>query len=116
MSDETAELQGEIGITLYRVVQECLTNITRHAGAGKVEIAVSRLRDGQGEGGDRLELLVHDDGRGFDEKAGSGGFGLLGIRERIRALGGTCIIDGSGGRGTRVMAQLPFSTSAGDAA
>ncbi len=111
MSDDTAELQGESGITLYRVVQECLTNISRHAGAAKVEIVVSRLQAGPGGAADRLELSVHDDGRGFDEKIGGGGFGLLGIRERVRALGGSCSIDGS--RGTRVLVRLPYPAPAG---
>jgi two-component system sensor histidine kinase UhpB len=85
--------------------------MSRHAGAAKVEIAVSRLQAVPGSAADRLELSVHDDGRGFDEKIGAGGFGLLGMRERVRALGGSCSIDGS--RGTRVLVRLPYPAPAG---
>ncbi|WP_084183113.1 ATP-binding protein [Nevskia soli] len=115
LSDETVELQGELGITLYRVVQECLTNISRHAGANAVEIVLSRLQAGPGEV-DRLELSVRDDGRGFDERSGRGGFGLLGMRERVRALGGICVIDGASGKGTSVTVRLPWPARSGDAA
>jgi two-component system sensor histidine kinase UhpB len=107
MAEEAADLQGELGITLYRVVQECLTNITRHAGARAVEIAVQRL-PAAAELAPHLQLTVRDDGCGFDERVSGRGFGLLGIRERVRALQGTCRIDGSGARGTTIVALIPY--------
>jgi two-component system, NarL family, sensor histidine kinase UhpB len=107
MADETIDLQGELGITLYRVVQECLTNISRHAGAHEVHIAVTRLPATPGKHGGGLQLSVSDDGCGFDERVTGRGFGLLGIRERVLGLGGTCRIEGSAGRGTSVVAQVP---------
>jgi two-component system, NarL family, sensor histidine kinase UhpB len=108
MADETIDLQGELGITLYRVVQECLTNISRHAGAREVHIAVTRLpATPDKQHSQRLQLTVTDDGCGFDERITGRGFGLLGIRERVLGLGGTCRIEGLAGRGTSVVAQVP---------
>jgi two-component system, NarL family, sensor histidine kinase UhpB len=110
MTHEAMDLQGERGITLYRVVQECLTNISRHAGASSVQIAVTLLAATAAEGIQRLELTVRDNGCGFDERIAGRGFGLLGIRERVRGLGGSCRIDSAVGRGTVVMAQVPFTS------
>ena len=87
---------------LYRIVQEALTNITRHAGATSVEVHI------EASSGDvRAEIV--DDGRGITaEEIGSGTtLGLLGMRERANALGGSVIIEGSPGRGTRVFVKIP---------
>jgi signal transduction histidine kinase len=108
MAEEATDLQGELGITLYRVVQECLTNIARHAGAQAVQIAVERLPATAQEHAQQLQLTVRDDGCGFDERLSGRGFGLLGIRERVRALEGTCRIEGLGARGTTIVALIPF--------
>jgi two-component system sensor histidine kinase UhpB len=108
LAEGTIDLQGELGITLYRVVQECLTNISRHAGARAVQISIARLPPIPGQDTGHLELAVRDDGCGFDERITGRGFGLLGIRERLRALGGSCRIDSASGRGTSIVAQLPF--------
>ncbi|MGA8709099.1 MAG: ATP-binding protein, partial [Steroidobacteraceae bacterium] len=102
---EVGGLQGELGITLYRIVQECLTNISRHADARNVLISVTCELQ-------RIELAVTDDGHGFDPDAAGTGFGLLGIRERVKGLGGTCRIDSGRGRGTTVIAQLPLHAQA----
>ncbi|HEV7985685.1 MAG TPA: ATP-binding protein [Steroidobacteraceae bacterium] len=101
MAQESSALQGELGITLYRIVQECLTNISRHAEAVNVEISVSQEPI-------RVELSVHDDGRGFDPASAARGFGLIGIRERVKALGGSCCIESASGRGTTIVAQMPL--------
>jgi two-component system sensor histidine kinase UhpB len=107
MADETLDLQGELVITLYRVVQECLTNISRHAHAGRVQISVRRLPAMPEDQPPRLELTVRDDGCGFDERLAGRGFGLLGIRERIAGLGGSCRIEAAPGRGTALRATVP---------
>jgi two-component system sensor histidine kinase UhpB len=98
-------MQGELGITVYRVVQECLTNAARHADARCIDIALAAA-DGD------LVLTVRDDGRGFDESRAHGGFGLLGMRERVKALGGSCSIDSGSGRGTTVRVLLPHARGA----
>jgi len=100
VAQAVSALQGELGITLYRIVQECLTNISRHAGASNVQIELTR------EPG-HIELMVRDDGTGFDPYVAGRGFGLLGIRERVKALGGTCRIDSASGRGSTILVQIP---------
>jgi two-component system sensor histidine kinase UhpB len=111
---ETSALQGELGITLYRIVQECLTNISRHAHARTVQIRLAQLPPAEDEPIARLELVVQDDGCGFDERIAGRGFGLMGIRERVRALGGSCRIEGAIGRGTLIVAELPVMPATAD--
>jgi PAS domain S-box-containing protein len=90
---------------VFRIVQESLTNVMRHAGAASV--AVSLKRDG-----DALLLEVRDDGRGFDQDAVRHGpsFGLLGIRERVRVLGGSLSIEAAVGKGTMVSIHIPHAS------
>jgi two-component system, NarL family, sensor histidine kinase DevS len=97
-----ARLDGEIESTTYRLVQEALTNVAKHAHAGKVHVAV-----GVSEGVLRLE--VHDNGAGFDTNAASKGYGLAGMRERASLVGGTLTIS-SDEHGTLVKACLPTRT------
>jgi signal transduction histidine kinase len=95
----------EVEITLYRIIQEALTNAVKHAAAEHVEVAVTE-RDGT------LQVRVADDGRGFDPAAAStGGFGLLGMRERVGLLGGELAI-ASSDAGTVVSAALPTRATA----
>jgi signal transduction histidine kinase len=88
-------------IAIFRVVQEALTNISRHAGASHVEI---RLQ----EADQRLTLTIRDDGSGFDHQEPKKGFGLLGMRERVCMFGGELSIDGS--NGTRIVVTFPLSS------
>jgi signal transduction histidine kinase len=91
----------EVESTAYRIVQEGLTNVAKHAGASKVEIRIAEA-DG------RLELAVGDDGRGFEPSAPTAGFGLTGMRERVEMLGGTLAVESSpAGLGTLVRASVP---------
>ena len=91
---------------VFRVVQESLTNVARHAQAGEVVISLR-------ENAQRLQVVVKDDGLGFDTQAlgKSRGFGLVGMRERVLALGGTLRIDSSPGRGCAVTIKLPLLNS-----
>jgi two-component system sensor histidine kinase UhpB len=99
------ELLGEaVNITVYRVVQESLTNIAKHAQARKVDIYVVRA---EGGAADEVRLGVDDDGQGAALGASDRGFGLLGIRERITALGGRLTIYSEPGRGYRLQIELP---------
>ncbi|MBP2381616.1 sensor histidine kinase [Brachybacterium sacelli] len=84
----------------YRVVQESVTNVLRHATA-------STLRVEAGIEGGQLQLVVADDGRGTDGVAGSSGVGLVGMRERVRLLGGTLSIRSAPGEGFRMEASMP---------
>jgi two-component system sensor histidine kinase UhpB len=94
LSDATLE-------TLYRVVQEALSNAIRHARPGRVEIFVGP--DGAGQ----LVARVRDDGAGASPAAEKMGFGLPGMRERVEAVGGALSVDRDAGRGWCVTASLP---------
>jgi signal transduction histidine kinase len=91
---------AEIEATVYRLVQEALTNVSKHAAATSVDVRVS-------DRGGAIELLVRDDGRGFDPRQDSSGFGLLGMRERLALVGGTLELDSSPGAGTVLHATIP---------
>lgn len=88
---------------LYRIVQESLTNIVKHAGASAVNIQF-----GQSENGCAF-LRIDDDGIGFDRSLPTHGLGLVGIRERVKMLGGTVLVHSSQGGGTRIeVTQIPI--------
>ncbi len=106
-------LNEDINISAYRFVQECLTNVARHAGAEHVNVL---LRAERGDGTRNLEIIVEDDGRGVDANGPRTGLGLIGLRERVEALGGTFGIHAAGESrgagtlpaGTRVSATIPL--------
>ncbi|HYM16469.1 MAG TPA: histidine kinase [Dehalococcoidia bacterium] len=90
-------------VTLFRVLQECLGNVQRHAGASEAEV---RLRDADNE----VELVVRDNGRGFDTRGhggGAGGVGLVGMRERAELIGGRLHVRSSRGNGCEVRLVVP---------
>ncbi len=105
---EFGELDGtlspELETALFRICQEAMTNIARHAHATAVLIQVARSDDG-------VEIEIEDDGRGFEPTQVDGSkrkpFGLLGIRERAELLGGTAEIDSAPGKGTRIRVRVP---------
>jgi signal transduction histidine kinase len=90
-------------VLAYRIVQESLTNVLKHAQARSVRVAV-----GRGERG--LEVLVTDDGTGFDPARRTSGVGLVGMRERVELVGGRLEITSQPGRGTQVAAVVPDGT------
>jgi signal transduction histidine kinase len=90
----------EVEATMYRLVQEALTNAVKHAGADRVEVAID---DGSGT----IDIEVRDDGRGFDPEDSGAGFGLLGMRERVGIVNGTLEVRSQPGRGTTVHARIP---------
>jgi signal transduction histidine kinase len=98
------DMDGEMQTTVYRLLQEALTNITKHARANTIRVLV-RQNDGE------LSIEVQDDGQGFDTSAQSSGFGLLGMNERVALAGGTLSIS-SDANGTLLAARLPLPPSA----
>jgi signal transduction histidine kinase len=106
-------LPPALEISVYRLVQESVTNIVRHARAGHVVVEING-----GAAGEELELIVRDDGAGFDaarwrEHAASAlSSGLSGMSERVQLLGGVLDVDSAPGRGTRIAATLPLSNGA----
>jgi signal transduction histidine kinase len=96
-----SRLGAELETTVYRLVQEALTNVAKHAGAEHARIRVGRV-DG------RLQVEVSDDGAGFDATLVTSGFGLAGMRERVALSGGQLTVT-PGDPGTIVRADLPLS-------
>jgi PAS domain S-box-containing protein len=88
---------------MFRIFQETLTNVARHAKATRAEVVLQKQRD-------RLVLLIHDNGRGFDQAdpSLSKSLGLLGMRERAAILGGRVSISSAPGKGTTVTASIPL--------
>lgn len=97
--DEDRRLSPDTETAVYRVAQEALTNVIKHARARRVELTVRRE-------GDRVVLRVVDDGEGFDAEASTGGFGVAGMRERAILAGGRVEITPSAS-GTAVEATFP---------
>lgn len=95
-------LDERIATAAYRICQEALTNVMRHANALEVSVAI-HLDDG------RLVLAILDDGQGIDERSGDGhSLGLLGMRERARQVGGSLCVEPCTGGGTRVVFTGPL--------
>jgi signal transduction histidine kinase len=99
-------LESHVAIALFRILQETLTNVARHAGANKVhvELAVDPRE---------VMLRVRDDGRGITESeiSSTQALGLLGMRERARTLGGEVTFEGVRGQGTTVTVRIPCDLS-----
>lgn len=101
----SGRLASAVEIALYRVVQEALTNATKHARATRVSIQIRRA-------GQLLQCSIEDDGEGFDVHAihsdpRKKGLGLIGMQERMNAIGGTLSIDSAPGRGTKLLIRVP---------
>jgi two-component system sensor histidine kinase DegS len=97
---EATRLDREIEESIYRLVQECLSNAVKHASATTVRVSVR-------ESAETVEVTVGDDGVGFDGTGVSRGFGLVGMRERVALVNGTMKIETDPGRGTAVLLHLP---------
>ena len=97
-------LNDLLSTAVFRVVQESLTNIARHAAASRVSITLHRDHR-------MLQVFVRDNGRGFDLAAANEkkGFGLFGMRERVLTVGGKLVIESSPNKGTTVTISLPLS-------
>jgi signal transduction histidine kinase len=100
------DLPPGVTLTAYRLLQEALTNVRRHAGS--VEHVDVRMR----RSCDRLDLAVTDDGRGAAADHGTPGYGIVGMRERVSALGGVMEAGPHRGGGWRVAVSLPLGPGA----
>ena len=106
-------LPTDVATVLYRLVQEGLTNVLKHANASRVSIVLEKKSDG-------LALVLEDNGIGFDPDSvgwvapgGSrgSGLGLSGMKERVALLGGTIVIESESGRGSTIFARIPLEAS-----
>jgi len=108
-TDGLLGLGEEININLYRIIQEGLTNVIKHAEADEVYINITRRAE-------QLSIAVSDNGNGFDPAIAQSGLGLLGMQERVQALNGTFEIDSAINRGVKISIMIPLprqSTSSG---
>jgi signal transduction histidine kinase len=107
---DAGDIPADIAIAAFRIVQESIHNVLRHAGARSITVSVRRDPK-------RLSLAVRDDGTGFDlagalDRAATGRhLGLLGMRERVEALAGSFKIETEPGKGTSVQADIPLKES-----
>ena len=97
---EPSRLDGGLETTIYRLVQEGLTNAVKHARASEVEIEVTEAETD-------VTITVADDGIGFDPAASVEGFGLLGMRERVALMDGSLAVESGPGQGTTIRCRLP---------
>ena len=99
---DLAELPDTINLTVYRAVQEALTNIVRHAG-DEVRVNVDVLQTHE-----KIQLTVSDNGRGCDLSSASSGYGLLAMRERVESLAGKFTVSSAPGAGLTVTLSMPL--------
>ena len=102
-SADLSDLGEVMNITVYRLVQECLTNVAKHAQARHLTVSLERV-------GAEVRVAVVDDGRGMDLQAKRTGLGLVGLRERVEALQGRLLLASESGKGLEVRAWLPVQT------
>lgn len=101
---DLADVPPGVALTVYRIVQESLTNVRKHAGAAPTRVVIRRDRDG-------LELLVENQTGSRPATPGNGGHGLLGMRERARMYGGTLDARATESGGFRIHASIPLARS-----
>jgi PAS domain S-box-containing protein len=110
ISDNFERLSREMEITIFRIVQECLTNVHRHSGSKSAQVRLGREQG-------TLRLEIRDAGRGIDPsrldtlRATGAGIGLRGVRERVRQFAGEVRIDSEVGSGTTIFVTLPLQAS-----
>ena len=101
------KLNGDRSTAIFRIFQECLTNVARHAEAGSVRVSLSRQEED-------LLLVVQDDGKGFGESEVAGSLGLLGMKERAQVCGGSAQVSSSPGKGTTVTVRVPLHSASAE--
>lgn len=98
-------IRGDVEVALLRAAQESLTNVARHARAGRVGLTLSYLAD-------LVTLDVRDDGAGFDPALPAGGYGLAAMRDRVARLSGTMAVESEPGGGTAIYVAIPVGDAA----
>src|SRR5580704_16395259 len=110
LSGEFGDLTEAVTLTVYRVVQEGLNNVAKHAAAGQVTMRLERTPPGTGSP-DFVTVTIADDGVGVDTKVPTQGLGLIGMRERVAALAGHLEISSTPGSGFQLKARIPVEGS-----
>jgi signal transduction histidine kinase len=107
LAEDASDVPPRVGIALFRIVQEALTNVVKYAGARAISIDL--IRDDEG-----VSLIIADDGVGLPESASRDrlSHGIAGMRQRVRALAGEFMIHGEAHRGTQIEVRIPLSRDA----
>jgi two-component system, NarL family, sensor histidine kinase UhpB len=100
-------LNEPLNLTLYRLIQEALTNIYKHSAAGHVQILLERCAMPE-----EIHVGIEDDGRGVDMAHAAGGLGIAGMRERVALAGGSFAWNSAPGRGVHIDVRVPFGVPA----
>jgi len=101
MNREEFKIDGELATSIFRLIQEALTNVLRHAAASHVSVFIN---DDAGN----IRVCIEDDGQGFQPNQGKKTFGLLGMQERVKMLDGKIEITSQPGQGSRIFATFPY--------
>ena len=101
-TDELVDLSEEKAVACFRILQESLNNVVKHAGATSVNVSLKRKCG-------VVEMVISDNGKGIsvDGKGKKGSYGIIGMRERVQSLKGNLTVDGEPGSGTVVTVQIP---------
>jgi two-component system sensor histidine kinase UhpB len=113
VTGDFTDLPDALAVTAYRLVQEALTNVAKHADAQRVAVRLARAS--VGIGGDTVTIVVEDDGVGSEPGLPTRGLGLIGMRERVTALQGDLAFESSPGKGFRLTARIPLQPAFQDA-
>ena len=97
-------LQKEYELYLYRITQELISNILKHAEAKNISLQVG-IRD------EKIILIMIDDGKGFNVNEQNGGYGLKNLETRTKIMSGKMIIESNPGSGTNVLIEIPYNVS-----
>ncbi len=97
-------LPAEVEVSIYRIAQEALTNVVRHARATQVDVLLHKAEAS-------ITLMVEDNGIGFDPEISSAQLGLVGMRERCEMLGGSLVVESDPGHRTTLVAEIPYVDS-----
>jgi signal transduction histidine kinase len=110
VGDSGSALPPVVATVLYRVVQEALTNVLKHASATQVNVVLQQQLD-------QVQMTVEDNGQGLPPETaqGRGRLGLLGMRERVVLVGGTLELESSAGEGTTLFVRVPLPPATGQA-
>lgn len=100
ITNTLGDVDETTAVTAYRIMQECLTNVSKHANARRLNIDIKHDKK-------NIYMEIEDDGNGFDVRQHSKGYGLAGMQERVQGLRGGMHIDSFAGRGTKISVSLP---------
>ena len=116
VADDLGRLPEEIEQNLYRIAQEALNNVLKHASATAVSVRLQQQQDRVQVGTQVRQLEIVDNGLGFDpnDPGHEGGMGLVGMRERVAQMGGALAVHSEPGKGTQVIVELRLDPATGD--